>query len=85
MFKFILLAQLALSPFDTWDTPDFREWFKKAKVGESRGYSQYDGCNTCSGSLQKVSETQVAVGPTVSCTLRGCMVPNIYEIEKPNK
>jgi hypothetical protein len=74
MFTLILLAQLILgaSPNAYLSQPEFKEWFKKAKVGDSYKYSESCGCNTCGGHVTKVSDSHVSDSGITSQTLLAC-------------
>lgn len=77
----ILALQLAAATFEPWiESPQFKEWFAKAKVGDTYSYSYKSDCNTCSGSAVKISETQMNVGPAVWCTLASCVWSNVITV-----
>ena len=80
MLWIILVAQLEL--FGSYkDAPAFKEWFEKAKVGDSYEYSIRSDCNSCFGEAVKVSETEVRDMGITSCTLVNCWFGQVIKVK----
>lgn len=64
-------------------TPEVTKKIDAAKIGESIGFVMPagDGCNSCTCSVRKVSETHV-IEEGCQCTLVACVRPFQYKEEK---
>lgn len=78
----ILLAGAAIADYagraqhDYLKTPQFMEWFDRAKIGDEFRYTipDSDGCNICSGTVKKKTGKTVIDLGVYACTLRNCRV-----------
>ena len=68
--------------FFQWkDDPKFKGWFDSAKIGDSYAYTYPSGCNTCSGQVIKVSDTEVRDMGIFSCTLMNCYLGETIKVK----
>ena len=63
------------------EDPEFKEWFKKAKVGDAYTYSTKSACNYCSGLVYKHSDTEVRDLGISGCTLLACNTGTIIQVK----
>jgi len=79
----LLLAQLSILNADYLQDGKFREWFDKAKIGESFTYVSRagDGCNSCSGTVTKISESDVRDLGVHGCTLVNCNFGTVVKVK----
>lgn len=79
----LLMFWFALAHAFDKDDPKFKEWFEKAKIGETYGYARPagDGCNTCGGQVRKISDTEVADSGVINCTLASCIFNRTIKVK----